>query len=62
MALEEQKKINKLLEERVDNLIYIYKIEGRSPKDFRYFKNLRDANLNIKSSLGEIRKRNPDFK
>ena len=57
------------------NLIYKYKTEGRSPKDFSVyqnpidlFKNLRDGNINpkelsknqinFKSDLGEIKKRN----
>ena len=68
-----EKKINP------DNLIYNYKIEGRSSKDFRnyqnpveLFKNLRDGNtnprevlkyrINFSSDLGEIRKKNLDFK
>ena len=67
IPLEKQKKINELVEERSsefrnlekeinpDNLIYKYKTEGRSPKDFGVyqnptdiFKNLRDSNINPK--------------
>ena len=67
---EQKKKINELigkssfefrnLEKRInpDNLIYKYKTEGRSPKDFRnyqnladLFKNLRDDNINPQEVL-----------
>ena len=60
-------------------MIYKYKTEGRSRKDFRsyqntidLFNNLKDGNINpkevlknqinFKSDLGKIKKRNPDLK
>ena len=68
IPLEEQKKylmnllkkVIGILEKRInhDNLIYKYKTEGRSPKEFRnyqnpirLFKNLRDGNTNPKEVL-----------